>query len=247
MAQVFRTAITELFGIEHPILLGGMHDSDPSRLVADVVSAGAMGFITPRDVESLLEYRDDLRRCRDLTQGRPFGVNLATSRRPGCKDSVHAWIDIAFEEGVRHFGCSGALPADLIGPVHDRGGTLIYTCTGLRDALAAERLGVDAIALVGLDDGAEAGAPSLPASANVAAALHRLRVPVVLGGDMGSGHQIAAALALGAAGIMITSDAAAIEPPGAVVTRLVRDATRAAYAFAGTFGAPARADALRST
>jgi NAD(P)H-dependent flavin oxidoreductase YrpB (nitropropane dioxygenase family) len=249
MAPVFRTAITELFGIEHPILLGGMHHVGQLELVAEVVNAGAMSFITPRSFDSLLEYRDDLRRCRDLTRGRPFGVNLATSRRPGWNEGLSAWIDIAIEEGVRHFESEGASPGDLIGRIHDRGGMLIQKYPSVRHARTAERLGVDAVALAGLEEFDPPGANRLPTSANVAAALHQLRIPVALGGGVRCGRQVAATLALGAAGVVIdrVALADATEPAGAFVARLMRDAARAAYAFAGTFGAPARADALRST
>ena len=100
---VFRTRITTMFGIEHPILMGGMHHLGQSDLVAGVVNAGAMGFITPRSFDSLDDYRRDLQRCRTLTGGRAFGVNLTISRRPGWNRDAPAWIDIALEEGVRHF------------------------------------------------------------------------------------------------------------------------------------------------
>src|SRR5882672_2971996 len=99
----FRTRITELFGIRHPILLGGMHHLGQSGIVAAVVNAGAMGFITARSFDTLDGFRADLRRCRELTGEKPFGVNLTLSRRPGANRDVAAWIDIALDEGVRHF------------------------------------------------------------------------------------------------------------------------------------------------
>jgi nitronate monooxygenase len=247
MAQVFRTAITELFGVEHPILLGGMDHPARSGLVAAVVNAGAMGFITPRSFGSMVEFRDDLRRCRDLTHGTPFGVSLSIPRRTGRNDDALAWVDIAFEEGVRHFASAGPSPGELVGRIRDGGGRLIHICPSLRHALAAERLGVDAVALIGLDAGDHSGANPLPTFHNVAAALHRLRIPAALGGGIDSGHQLAAALALGAAGVVANSRVTSAGEADATVARLIRDAARAAYAFAGTFGTTARADALRST
>ncbi|RZL91508.1 MAG: hypothetical protein EOP82_12585 [Variovorax sp.] len=119
---VFRTRITELFGIRHPILLGGMHHLGQSDVVAAVVNAGAMGCITARSFESPDGFRADLRRCRELTDGRPFGVNLTLSRRPGANKDVPDWIEVALAEGVRHFESAGDSPEHLVGPVHRGGG-----------------------------------------------------------------------------------------------------------------------------
>lgn len=201
----FRTRITELFGIDHPILMGGMHHLGQSALVGAVVNAGAMGFITPRSFDSLAEYRDDLRRCREITDGRPFGVNLTISARPDWNKDAPAWIDLAFEEGVRHFESAGTSPEAFIGRIHAGGGVLIHKCPSVRHALTAERIGVDAVALVGMEEGGHPGANLLPTFVNGAAALQRVKIPLVVGGGIGSGRQIAAALALGAEGVVMGS------------------------------------------
>lgn len=204
-AAVFRTRITELFGITHPILMGGMHHLGQSGLVAGVVNAGAMGFITPRSFDSLDDYRADLRRCRALTQGRPFGVNLTISRRPGWNRDAPAWIDIALEEGVRHFESAGTSPEEFLPRIHDGGAVLIHKCPSVRHALTAERIGVDAVALVGMEEGGHPGANQLPTFVNGAAALQRVKIPLVVGGGIGSGRQIAAALAMGADAVVMGS------------------------------------------
>ena len=202
---VFRTRVTELFGIDHPILLGGMHHLGQSGLVAAVVNAGAMGFITPRSFDSLDEYRRDLRRCRALTDGRAFGVNLTISRRPGWNRDAPAWIDIALEEGVRHFESAGTSPEEFVESIHRGGAILIHKCPSVRHALTAERIGVDAVALVGMEEGGHPGANQLPTFVNGAAALQRVKIPLVLGGGIGCGGQIAAALAMGAQGVVMGS------------------------------------------
>ncbi len=201
----FRTRITELFGIRHPILLGGMHHLGQSGIVAAVVNAGAMGFITARSFESLDDFRADLRRCRGLTGGKPFGVNLTLSRRPGANSNVPAWIEVALEEGVRHFESAGDSPEPFVDAIHRGGGLLIHKCPSVRHAQSAARLGVDAIALVGCEEGGHPGANPLSAFVNGAYALDKIGLPLVLGGGIGSGRQIAAALALGADGVVMGS------------------------------------------
>ncbi|SPA32514.1 2-nitropropane dioxygenase [Cupriavidus taiwanensis] len=202
---VLQTRLTTLLGIRYPILLGGMHHLGTSGVVAAVVNAGAMGFITARSFESLDDYRADLRRCRALTGGRPFGVNLTISRREGFNRLVPDWIRIAFEEGVRLFESAGSSPEALVGPIHDCGGILVHKCPSVRHAVTAQRLGVDAVALVGLEEGGHPGANQLSAFVNGAFALERLELPLVIGGGIGSGRQIAAALALGADGVVMGS------------------------------------------
>ncbi|CAG2148061.1 NADH:quinone reductase [Cupriavidus yeoncheonensis] len=201
----FRTRLTDLFDIRHPLLLGGMHHLGESGVVAAVVNAGAMGFITARSFATPDALRQDLRRCRELTCGKPFGVNLTLARRAGHNDAVQDWIRIALDEGVRHFESAGNSPADLVGPIQRAGGVLIHKCPSVRHALSAERLGVDAVALVGLEEGGHPGANKLSAFVNGAFALERIRVPLVIGGGIGSGRQIAAALAMGADGVVMGS------------------------------------------
>ncbi|MFM0340602.1 NAD(P)H-dependent flavin oxidoreductase [Paraburkholderia fungorum] len=203
--QSFRTRITDCFGIRHPILLGGMHHLGESGIVAAVVNAGAMGFITARSFSSADALRSDLRRCRTLTDGRPFGVNLTLSRRAELNRDVAGWIRIALEEGVRHFESAGASPEQLVEPIQQGGGLLIHKCPSVRHALSAQRLGVDAVALVGLEEGGHPGANQLSAFVNGAYALEQIRIPLVIGGGIGNGRQIAAALALGADGVVMGS------------------------------------------
>jgi len=202
---VFRTRITELFGIQHPILLGGMHHLGQSGIVAAVVNAGAMGFVTARSFDALEDLRADLRRCRALTEGKAFGVNLTLSRRPGANKMVPAWIEVALEEGVRFFETAGDSPEHFVEAIHRGGGLLMHKCPSVRHAHSAARLGVDAIALVGCEEGGHPGANPLSAFVNGAFALERIRLPLVLGGGIGSGRQIAAALALGADGVVMGS------------------------------------------
>jgi len=235
----FRTRITELFGIEHPILLGGLHHLGESGIVAAVVNAGGMGFVTSRSFATLDAFRADLRRCRDLTGGKPFGVNLTISRRPGYNLDVSEWIEVALDEGVRIFESAGSSPEALVEPIHRGGGILLHKCPSVRHAVSAQKLGVDAIGLVGMEEGGHPGANQLPSFVNAAYALSRLTVPLVIGGGIGHGRQIAAALAMGADAVVMGSRfmvATEINTHEALKRRIVDLDEHGSMAILGTIG-----------
>lgn len=200
---VFRTRITELFGIRHPVLAGGLMWLADAAYVAAVVNAGGMGFITSRACASLEAFRAQLTRCAALTGGRPFGVNLSTSRHTAVPlmDYLHAALDA----GVRHFETAGRAPADdLIAEIRAAGGVVIHKVPLLRHALTAERLGVDAVTLVGMEGGGHPGANTdMPAMLAGAIAAQRLRIPYAIAGGIGTGRQLLAALALGADAVVV--------------------------------------------
>lgn len=202
-AQVFRTRITELFGIRHPVLAGGLMWLADAPYVAAVVKAGGMGFITSRSFATREEFRAELARCRRLAGGLPFGVNLSTSRHTAVP--LMEYLAIALGEGVRHFETAGRAPADdLIAAIRAAGGIVIHKVPLLRHALTAERLGVDAVCLVGMECGGHPGANTdMPAMLGGAIAGARLRIPFAIGGGIGTGRQLLAALALGADAVLV--------------------------------------------
>jgi nitronate monooxygenase len=203
--QRFRTGITELFGIDHPILAGGLMWLSDARYVAAVVNAGGMGFITPRSFETLDEFREQLRLCGRLTGGRPYGVNLTISSRLESNAMLGSWLLAALEEGVRFFETAGMPPGRLVGDIHAAGGIVLHKSSKIRHALAAQREGVDALVIVGLEEGGHPGVNELPSTVMGAYAATRLSLPWALGGGIGHGSQIAGALALGADAVMLGS------------------------------------------
>lgn len=204
--SVIRTRITDLFEIEHPILLGGMMHLSDAAIVAAMVNAGAMGFITPRSFPSMEAFRSELQHCTELTGGRSFGVNLTLATRVNRNHEVVDHVRIALEEGVRLFESAGNSPDGLVELIHAGGGKLMHKCPSVRHALSAKRLGVDAIALVGMEEGGHPGANKLSTFVSGAFALERLGdTPLVLGGGIGSGRQIAAAIAMGADAVVMGS------------------------------------------
>ena len=204
-APVLRTRITELFGIAHPILGGGLMWLSDARYVAALVNAGCMGFMTPRSFDTDAHFADALVQCAELTQGRPFGVNLTLSSRPEANLGVQRWLQIALDHGVRFFETAGYAPTALIGTLREAGATVIHKAPSIRHALAAERAGVQAVALVGMEEGGHPGTNELPTMLMGALAADQFRVPVVLGGGIGHGRQLAAVLAQGLDGVMMGS------------------------------------------
>jgi nitronate monooxygenase len=176
-----------------------------ARYVAALVNSGCMGFITPRSFADLAAFRDELRLCGELTEGKPFGVNLTLSGRPTDNEQVPQWLDTALAHGVRMFETAGNAPAQLVQAIHRESGIVIHKASSLRHALAAERAGVDAVAVVGMEEGGHPGMNELPGSLLGALASQRVKVPVALGGGIGSGQQLLAALAQGLDGVVIGS------------------------------------------
>jgi NAD(P)H-dependent flavin oxidoreductase YrpB (nitropropane dioxygenase family) len=212
---VFRTRITELFGIAHPILGGGLMWLSGADYVAALVNAGCMGFITPRSFDSDEDFAQALVRCSALTGGKPFGVNLTLSSRPEANAAVRRWLDIALAHGVRFFETAGYAPTELIGTLHEAGAVVLHKAPSIRHALSAERAGADAIALIGMEEGGHPGTNELPTMLMGALAAEQFRVPVVLGGGIGHGRQLAAVLAQGHEGVMMGSRFLVCEEIGA--------------------------------
>ena len=199
------TRMTELLGIRWPLLLGGMMWLSDARLVAAMVRAGGMGFITARSYATDEAFRKALRECRRLTEGAPFGVNLTLSRRAANNEVMHGRLQVALQEGVRIFETAGLPPTDLLPAMRDAGAIVVHKCAHVRHAVAAEKMGVHAVTLVGMEEGGHPGNNQLPTFLNGSYALERLSIPLVIGGGIGHGRQIAAALALGADAVMMGS------------------------------------------
>lgn len=202
-APVWRTRITELFGIRLPVLAGGLMWLSDARYVAAVVRAGAMGFMTPRSFESGDQFVRELAFCAELSGGQPFGVNLNLSRRSGANEQVGVWLEQALQAGVRHFETVGSSPQPLIERIHAAGAVVIHKCASVEHAIKAQSAGADAIALVGMEAGGHPGMNPLPASVLCAMALDSLHVPLAYGGGVGSARQVAAALALGCEAVVV--------------------------------------------
>lgn len=202
---LFDTPITRLFGIRHPILCGGLMWLADARYVAAAVNAGGMGFITARTFPDLDVFRDELRRCAELTEGKPFGVNLFISGRPEENAVLDRYIDVLAEEGVRFIETAGNTPEAYLPRLKQAGCKVIHKVSAVRHGLRAEKAGVDALAIVGQECGGHPGLQFVGTMVQGALAARQFRVPFALGGGIGCGQQLVAALGLGADAVVLGS------------------------------------------
>jgi len=196
---MFRTRVTELFGVDHPIMQGGLQWVATADLVSAVAEAGAMGFITALSFDSPEGLRAEIRRCRRLT-GKPFGVNitlLPTMRRPDYDGIAR----VCLEEGIPVVETAGNNPERLMPSLKAAGVKVVHKCTSLRHARTAVDLGADAIAIDGFECAGHPGEDDVTSLVLIPRAVDALEVPVIGSGGFGDGRGLAAALALGAEGV----------------------------------------------
>lgn len=204
--QVFRTRISELFGIRHPILCGGLFLLADARYVAAAVNAGCMGFITALSFADDPEaFRDELRKCRALTNGKPFGVSIAFSPRPGVDERLAPFVEIVIEEGVRFVETSGGNPSRFLPVFKEAGCIVIHKVPAVRYALSAQRMGVDALTVVGGEAGGHPGVYMVGNMVQAALAGDAIELPLAIGGGMGTGRHLVTALAMGADAMLVGS------------------------------------------
>ncbi len=201
---LFNTRLTALFGIRHPILAGGLFCLSDARYVAAAVNAGCMGFITAASFPDPGAFREELRKCRELTAGKPFGVNLAISRQAEAAARLKPHAAILVEEGVRHVETSGASPDAVLPGLKEAGCIVMHKVPAVRYALSAARdPRIDAICVVGAECGGHPGIYMIGSMVQAALAPQRLDLPLAIGGGIGTGRQLAAVLAMGAEAALI--------------------------------------------
>ncbi|TLX70089.1 nitronate monooxygenase [Pseudomonas nicosulfuronedens] len=204
--QLFRTRITEMLGIRHPILCGGMGPSvSDASYVAAVVNAGGMGFVVAAGFSDLDEFREQLRRCRSLTSGKGFGVNLYLSGQANAAERLRQQMRILAEEEVLCVETSGGSPEEVLPALREAGIKVLHKVPAVRYARSAARLGVDAVIVVGNDCGGHPGTYGISSMVQAAHAPKEVSIPVVIGGGIGAGRQLAATLMMGADAILMGS------------------------------------------
>lgn len=202
-APLLATRITELFGIRHPILAGGLQWLADARYVAAAVNAGIMGFITAASFPDNAGLIAEIRRCRELTGGRPFGVNISMLPKSASQERVDEMMAVVAGEGVAFVETAGRSPADYVPMLHAAGVKIIHKVPAVRYALSAQEAGVDAVALVGYECGGHPGLELVGTFVQTAIAARALSIPYCVGGGVGTGAQVVAALAMGADGVVI--------------------------------------------
>ena len=194
-----KTQITDMFGIQHPIIQGGMHYVGFAELAAAVSNAGGLGIITGLTQRTPELLANEICRCREWT-AKPFGVNLTflpTVTSPDYPGYIRAIID----GGVKTVETAGNNPQKWLPTLHEAGIKVIHKCTSVRHALKAQAIGCDAVSVDGFECGGHPGEDDVPNFILLPRAADGLKIPFVASGGMADGRSLVAALALGAQGM----------------------------------------------
>jgi nitronate monooxygenase len=194
-----KTKITEMFGIEHPIIQGGMHFVGFAELAAAVSNAGGLGIITGLTQRTPEALASEIRRCREMTD-KPFGVNL-TFLPVLTQPDYPGYIRAIVEGGVRIVETAGNNPQKWLPALHEAGIKVIHKCTSVRHSLKAESIGCDAVSVDGFECGGHPGEDDVPNFILLPRAAEEIKIPFVASGGMADGRSLVAALSLGADGI----------------------------------------------
>ncbi len=194
-----KTRITDLFGIEHPILQGGMHFVGLAEMAAAVSNAGGLGIITGLTQRTPDDLAKEIARCREMTD-KPFGVNL-TFLPSVTPPDYPGYIKAIIESGVKAVETAGNNPAKYLPALKEAGIKVIHKCTSVRHSLKAEAIGCDAVSVDGFECGGHPGEDDVPNFVLLPRAAEELKIPFVASGGVANGRQLVAALALGADGI----------------------------------------------
>jgi NADH:quinone reductase (non-electrogenic) len=199
LKETMKTRITELFGIEHPIIQGGMHYVGFAELAAAVSNAGGLGIITGLTQRTPDALAAEIHRCRAMTD-KPFGVNLTflpVVTPPDYPGYVRAIID----GGVKIVETAGNNPQRWLPALKEAGIRVIHKCTSVRHSLKAEAIGCDAVSVDGFECGGHPGEDDVPNFILLPRAAEELKIPFVASGGMADGRSLVAALAMGAEGM----------------------------------------------
>ena len=194
-----KTRITELFGIQHPIIQGGMHFVGLPELASAVSNAGGLGMITALTLGTPEKLAAAIKRCHEMTD-KPFGVNLTflpTFANPPYAELIQAIV----EGGVRIVETAGRSPEQYLPVLKQHGVKVIHKCTSVRHSLKAEKIGCDAVSVDGFECGGHPGEDDVPNFILLPLAAEALKIPFVASGGMADGRSLVAALALGAEGM----------------------------------------------
>jgi NADH:quinone reductase (non-electrogenic) len=194
-----KTPITELFGIQHPIIQGGMHYVGFAELAAAVSNAGGLGIITGLTQKTPELLAAEIARCRNMTD-KPFGVNL-TFLPSFAAPPYPEYVAAIREGGVRIVETAGRSPEQYMPALKSADIKVIHKCTSVRHSLKAQKIGCDAVSVDGFECGGHPGEDDIPNMILLPRAADELKIPFVASGGMADARSLVAALAMGAAGM----------------------------------------------
>lgn len=194
-----RTRFCDVFGVDHPIVQGGMQWVGKAELVAAVANAGALGFLTALTQPTPEDLAKEIARCREMTD-KAFGVNLTIL--PSINPPPYAeYRDVIVESGIPVVETAGFNPAEHLPTFQGGGVKVLHKCTSVRHAVKAQELGVDGVSIDGFECAGHPGEDDIPGLVLIPAAADKITIPMVASGGFGDARGLVAALALGADGI----------------------------------------------
>lgn len=194
-----KTKITELFGIQYPVMQGGMHFVGLAELASAVSNAGGIGTITALTQRTPELLAKEIARCKEMTD-KPFAVNL-TFLPTFAAPPYPEYIAAITEGGVKVVETAGRSPDAHMPALKAAGIKVIHKCTSVRHALKAEAIGCDAVSVDGFECGGHPGEDDVPNMILLPRAAEQLKIPFIASGGMADGRSLVAALALGAEGV----------------------------------------------
>ncbi len=202
MAKKFDTQITRMLGCEHPILCGGMQWVSRAEFVAAVCNAGGFGFITAETFDTPEDLRNEIKKMRTLTD-RPFGINISMVPEFGIPERTLKFCDVVCDEGVAAVETAGRSPKPLMPNFKTAGVKVIHKLTSVRHAISAQKLGVDAVTIIGYGSGGHVGLDNVASFIMIPLAVKQLDIPVIAGGGIATGGGFLGALAMGAEAVLL--------------------------------------------
>lgn len=197
-----KTRITELLGIKYPVIQGGMQWLSRAELAAAVSNAGGLGIITAATQAGKEELVGEIRKTRSLTD-KPFGVNISMLPEIGPRDKTVQYFEAVLEENVPVVETSGRSPEEFVPHLKKAGIKLIHKVPAVRFAQKAERVGADAVTVVGFECGGHPGMDDVTTLILAPKAAGSLSIPVIAGGGIADARGLVAALALGAEAVVM--------------------------------------------
>jgi NADH:quinone reductase (non-electrogenic) len=193
---MIRTRFTELFGIEHPVVQGGMQRVSKAELVSAVANAGALGFLSALTQPTPEALRAEIERTRAMTD-KPFGVNLTIlpSLNP---PPYEAYVQAIIDAGIKVVETAGRSPAPFMPAFNAAGVKVIHKCTSVKHAKKAQEVGCAAVIIDGFEAAGHPGEDDIPSLVLLPRAVDELQIPVIACGGFSDGRSLVAALALGA-------------------------------------------------
>ena len=198
---MFKTRVTEMLGIEHPIIQGAMQWLSRAEMVSAVSNAGGLGIISSLSFPAVKELQLEIRKTKNMTD-KPFAVNITMlpTTRPV---NYEEYINAAIKEGVNIIETAGRSPEPYMKLLKDARVTVLHKCARVRDARTAERVGVDAVTILGFEAAGHPGMEDVTSLVRIPMTVDSVKIPVIAAGGIGDARGFMAALALGAEGILM--------------------------------------------